>query len=371
MILHLIVESQFTDYVINQFSAPEMHSEVVVIHAENYIKHKFQIDKVRVVAPYSEEFNQLMSSLNNYSAVVLHGLFQPWCETVLRNVPSNVKVAWVFWGGEIYGRKDLRERFLSKRSKWLLRIQKVKQGIKNRKKTECYELPFELYHRIDYCLTDVHEDFEFVKAYSGFDAKELWYNYYSIDETIGDLRDQTVDGNNIIIGNSCTLECNHLDGFNAVKCFYDERSKIFVSLSYGEPWLRNLLFRKGKRLYGDRFHPLVDFMARDEYNRIIKSCAVVIMPHYRPQAFGNILTALWLGSRVYMSEKSPLYAFFKRIGVIIFSVETDLKKSKRTRVNPLSADERDQNRKLIASLYDVDVMRKKNMEIVRTLEKRE
>ena len=51
MILHLIVESQFTEYVINQFSAPEMHSEVVIIHAENYIKHEFQKEKVRVVIP--------------------------------------------------------------------------------------------------------------------------------------------------------------------------------------------------------------------------------------------------------------------------------------------------------------------------------
>lgn len=370
MILHLIVESQFTDYVINQFSAPEMHSEVVIVHVENYIKHDFQKDKVRVVFSDTEDFEKLLASLTNYSAVVLHGLFQPWCETVLRNVPSNVKVAWVFWGGEIYGRKDLRERFLSKRSKWLLRIQKVKRGIKQRKKTDCYELPYELFHRIDYCLTDVHEDFEFVKAYSGFDAKELWYNYYSINETLGDLRDQSIEGNNILIGNSCNLECNHLDGFRAAKKIFDKNYEIIVPLGYGEPWLRNLLLRKGKCLFGNRFHPLVDFMSRDEYNRIIKSCAVVIMPHYRPQAFGNILTALWLGSRVYMSEKSLLYAFFKRIGMNVFSIEIDLEKTRQANISPLSAEEREWNRKVIASIYDKGVMKGRIREIVELLEKR-
>ena len=200
MILHLIVESQFTDYVINQFSAPEMHSDVVIIHVENYIKHEFQKDKVRVIIPFSEDFKRLLSSLVHYSAVVLHGLFQPWCETILRNVPENVKVAWVFWGGEIYGRQDLRESFLSKRSKMLLRLHEFKL-VMDKKKDFHYELPKELFQRIDYCLTDVHEDFDFVKSYCDFDAKELWYNYYSVDETLGELHNQSVEGDNIFIGN--------------------------------------------------------------------------------------------------------------------------------------------------------------------------
>lgn len=360
MILHLIVESQFTDYVINQFSAPEMHSEVVIIHAENYIKHDFQKDKVRVVVPYSEDFNNLISSFGDYSALVIHGLFHPWCEFVLRHVPEKVKIAWVFWGGEVYSRKDLRASFLSSRSKRLLRLHQWMQRLKHKKPIPHFELPKELFQRIDYCLTDIHEDYEFVKSYCGFEAKELWYNYYSIDETLGDLRNQTVNGNNILIGNSCNLECNHWDGFRAAKKLQGEDTQIIVPLSYGEPWLRRMLLKIGKSMFGKRFRPLVDFMPRDEYNKIIESCAVVIMPHYRPQAFGNILTALWLGSRVFMSERSHLFKFYKRIGLHVFSIENDLKREK---VSPLPSDEREENRRIIASLYDKEIMREqiKNM----------
>ena len=375
MILHLLIysegtERQFARYVINQFSSPDCCSEFAImtslVVSESFPKES----SVKVVDPGNEEaMAGFLGSLDSYSAVILHGLFEPWCETVLRHVPPHVKVAWAFWGGEIYGRSDLSKAFLSKRSKRLLRLRQLKLRLKNKKQEKHFELPVELFKRIDYCLTDIHEDYEFVKSYCGFEAKELWYNYYSIEETLGDLRDKTVDGNNILIGNSSTLECNHLDGFDAARKIGGHGSRVIVPLSYGESWLRVSLLRIGKCMFGERFHPLVDFMPREEYNKIISSCAVVIMPHYRPQAFGNLLTALWLGAKVVMSEKSLLYAFFRRIGIIVFSIETDLKKANHFEPVPLSDEERQANRTLIASLYNKEVMACRNKELVEVLER--
>lgn len=371
MILHFLSDDIFSNYVIGQFSSPEMQSDFVVMSTTGKLENLQHTGSAFIMNPYHKgSMQKLIGSLHNYSAIVLHGLFYPWCEVVLRYVPDGVKVAWVFWGGEVYGRKEFGKTFLSKQSRKILWFRNVKLFLKKKKGTAQYEIPRELFRRIDYCLTDIHEDFEFVNAYAKSNMKEVWYNYYSVDETIGDMRDQFVEGNNILVGNSCTLACNHLDGFKAVRRIHDEDSEIVVPLSYGESWLRNLLLKKGRRMFGNRFHPLVDFMPRDEYNRIIKSCAVVIMPHYRPQAFGNLLTALWLGSRVYMSEKSLLYAFFKRIGVIVFSIETDFKKTKIQGVHPLSSEERELNRKLIASIYDKGVMKERNREMVELLEKR-
>ena len=370
MILHFLSDDKFSDYVISQFSGTEMCSEFVLMSGWEGIKYIKDVDKVVRVSPYEKgEMASLIASLKNYSAIIFHGLFFPWCETVLRNAPDHVKIAWVFWGGEIYGRKDLCDSFLSKRSKWLLCIRDLKRGLRKQKRAGSYELPLELFNRIDYCLTDVHEDFEFAKVYTQSNMEEVWYNYYSIDETIGDLKNQSVEGNNILVGNSCTLMCNHLDGFKAAKKLYNDNTEIVVPLSYGEPWLRNLLLKRGTRMFGKRFRPLVEFIPRDEYNKIIKSCAVVIMPHYRPQAFGNILTALWLGCRVYMSEKSLLYTFFKRIGMNVFSIEIDLEKTRQANISPLSAEEREWNRKVIAAIYDKGVMKGRIREIVELMEK--
>lgn len=369
MILHFLSDEKFSDYVIGQFSEPEMRSEFVLMSSSESRKY-FQNDgAVKQVNPNDvEDMACLVGSLGHYSAVVLHGLFFPWCETVLRNVPNDVKVAWVFWGGEIYGRKDLKDSFLSKRTKLLFGIHQLKKRIEGKEGNESFELPLELYNRIDYCLTDIHEDFEFVASYTQSRMEEVWYNYYSIDETIGKLRNQCVEGNNILVGNSSSLTCNHLDGFRVAKRIYNENSEIIVPLSYGESWLRNCLVKKGMRMFGHRFHPLVDYMPRNEYNKLIKSCSVVIMPHYRPQAFGNIITALWLGSRVYLSEKNPLYAFFKRIGITLFSIETDINQTKNPKVLSLLSEEREENRKILASLYGKSVMGRKNQELVMMLD---
>ena len=167
---------------------------------------------------------------------------------------------------------------------------------------------------------------------------------------------------------SSSLECNYIDGLKALKRLNLTSSvKVFAPLSYGDSWIRNEISRRGKRMLGNRFHPLIEFLPRDEYNRIIVSCSTVVMPHFRPQAFGNILTALWLGARVFLSENNVLFAYFKRIGAVIFSIEHDLKESNPYVLSPLSENDVFQNRKAIKAFYSKDVMHIKNIEFVNTL----
>jgi len=368
MILHLLFDDKFGEYAVRQFSEPGMYSEFVVVTHSDAPDCSQKYGGLKVVFEDQESFLHLLRRLGEYKAIVLHGLFYPWQERVLREVPKDVKVAWVFWGGDIYGRKDIADHYLSSSSKRLRFKQNLKRYIKCRKAFDQYEVPFELLKRIDFCLTDIPEDFVFVKKYLKTDIKELWYNYYSVEETIGDLMNSRCSGNNVLLGNSSSLECNYIDGLKALKRLNLTSSvNVFAPLSYGDSWIRNEISRRGKRMLGDSFHPLIEFLPRDEYNQIIVSCSTVVMPHYRPQAFGNILTALWLGSRVFLSEKNVLFAYFKRIGTVIFSIEHDLKESNPYVLSPLSENEVFQNRKAIKAFYSKDVMHHKNIELVNTL----
>ena len=368
MILHLLFDDKFAGYAIQQFSEKEMCSELVLVAHSGSPNCSHKYAGVRVVFEDQDEFLTLLRRLGDYKAIILHGLFYPWQERILRAVPEYVKVAWVFWGGDIYGRNDIVDNYLSFTSKRLKWNQTLKRLIQLHRANNQYEVPIELLRRIDYCLTDISEDFAFVKKYLDTDIKELWYNYYSVEETLGDLMFSRCNGNNVLLGNSSNLTCNHVDGLMAIKRMNLSSSQIvFAPLSYGEPWLRKEITIKGMRMFGKRFCPLTVFQPRSEYNQIIQSCSVVVMPHYRPQAFGNILTALWMGSRVFLCEKNVLFAYFKRIGAIVFSIEHDLKTPNLQSMLPLTDEEIMQNQRAIKEFYGRDIMHKRNIELVQVL----
>jgi len=369
MILHLFFDDKFADYAIQQFQEIDNSSHfVVVLDNETEIKHIKQTDKIELVVFNSTEYHDLLMHLSAYSAIVVHGLFFPWQEQIILSAPENIKIAWVFWGGEIYSREELKKKYLSTLSKFILFLKKTKDLRKNLiHNTKKYFPNKGTFKRINYCLTDVEEDFDLVKSKFNPDMLALWYNYYSIEETTGELRFLQTNGKNILIGNSGTLENNHLNAFLKLRKFNLNHSKIIVPLSYGESWIIRLLEKIGSFLFKDKFLPLAQFIERNEYSKILLSCSIVIMPHYRPQAMGNILTTLWLGSKVYLSNRNPLSAYFKKLGIHIFSIENDLNPSNRKALLPLEKEKVEQNRKILLQQYGMENMLEKTKIIVNTL----
>ena len=366
MILHLVTDEQFTDYAIMQFSAPEMESEFVLIPSNHENWKMDHADKCTIIQQYSPEFEALLNSLDQYSGIILHGLFWPnWQKPILDRVPENVKVAWMFWGGEIYGRKDISSTFLAPITKLMSRL----HSFKNRTKTIiANELPLNAYQRIDYCLTDMREEEEFAKQYTGATFKHLWYNYYSIEETIGSLNNKQCKGANILIGNSASVKNNHVDIFWVLWKYGLLRNmkdrKVIMPLSYGGPWVHNLVKKVGKFVLGKRLRVLDTYLPREEYNALMLSCSTLILGYLEPAAQGNIITALWLGMRVYLSERSFAYQYFNRIGCAIYSIEKDLKNYGYA---PMEQKVVEQNRAVLKEWYSKENMHKRNLEIVKAL----
>lgn len=367
MILHLLFDDKFGEYALRQFSGESMCSEFVIVAHSNTPDCSYKYQGVRIVLEDKDEFKILLQHLGDYKAIILHGLFYPWQESVLRAVPDAVKVAWVFWGGDIYGRKDFWNGSLSFSSKCMIVIRNLKRFIRNRRNAFPYEIPFSCLQRIDYCLTDIPQDYVCVLNYLKKPVKQLWYNYYSIEETIDELAQERIRGNNILIGNSCTIQCNHMDGFRVISRLNTGTADIIVPMSYGDSWLRKQLLSLGKYFFGKHFKPLTAFLPRNQYNQIITSCSVAVMPHYRPQAFGNILTALWLGSRVYLSEKNPLLCYFRDLGTEVFSIERDLNKKNPSVLSPLSDEEVRKNRQVLSMVYGKERMHQRIFDIVNEL----
>ena len=328
MILHLLTDEKFTDYVIRQFAGPEMLSEFVLIPSNNALHLVKSIDKCRIVNSRSGAFRDLLDVLGTYTGIVLHGLFwSEWQRQVLEAVPSHVKVAWVCWGGEIYSSKDSGYTFRAPATKFLLILRRF---IKHESLSSDWEVPRSLYKRLDYCTTSIEEEYAYAKTFFQCEMRHIWYTYYSIEETVGKLMNERCHGNDVWLGNSASVCNNHLDILLLLarrKCRSQlEGRKVVTPLSYGEPWMRSLVSRIGRVLFGEFFKPLKSFLPRDDYNSLMLNCSTMIIGATEPLAQGNIITALWLGMRVYLSEKSMSYLFFKRIGVVVFSLERELSK---------------------------------------------
>lgn len=330
MILHLLTDDKFSDYVIEQFSAMEKAVDFILISHADKIEHIHTPEKVQIVNPtIKSEMMSLLMRITKCDAVVLHGLSYWWQEWLLPQIPENINVAWFLWGGEIYGQPDLAESFYAPISKLIYRLHGCFRN------QEDYAFPKQLIKRANYCLTSEVEEVDFVNKYLHTNLPHLWYTYYSIEDTVGALIGMRCDGNNIFFGNSAGIANNHFDTLVQLKKVGIGDREIITPLSYGSQWERNICVKFGKFLFGKKFKPLLSFMPRSEYNAQMLSCSIMIQPHWRPNAHGNIITALWLGMRVYLSERNIEYAFFKRIGCVIYSIEKDLKRNNPNVVSPM------------------------------------
>lgn len=348
MILHLLTDDKFADYAIEQFSSFPETSEFVVIAFTSDFKYIKNNEKVIYIKWNKDDIDSLISSLSKYSGVVFHGMFYPWQEDIINNLDKQ-KIAWMFWGGEIYGRDEVSNTFLAPKSKLLLQLYNIKNRLQGKKQDTIYSLPVELYKKVDYCLTDMQNEFDYAKQLLDNQMQMIWYNYYSIEDTVGSLINSRSTGKDVFLGNSCTIENNFLEAFYTLRRLRLNNNRVIVPLSYGSPWLKNILLKLGKLYFKKNFLPLIDFLPREEYNSYMTNCGVMIMNHYRPQAQGNIITGLWLGMRVFLSKKNITYQYFKDNGIILYSIEDDL--NKNIELNPLNDEELQHNRAILYRLY--------------------
>ena len=368
MILHLLTDDKFTDYVINEFSASEMKSELVLIPSNNAMNLVEQKDKCRVVRQFSAEYHQLKQELSNYTAILFHGLMcGSWQNDILASIPSSVHIAWMVWGGEVYSRQEMFLQFMQPISRLIYKI----HSCKRHQKSSNNEIKFELFQKIDFCLTNMPEEYEYVKRFINKDIKYIWYNYYSIEETISSLVDKRCQGSNVWIGNSAAEKNNHIDIFLHMKRRLSHKQissrDYIIPLSYGAPWWKNIVLKVGHLIFKNRMIPLLDFISRDEYNAKMLSCSTMIIGYLQPAAHGNLMTALWLGMRVYLHESSMDYHYFKRIGCIVFSIEKDMTCANNHVFDLLSDAEVAQNRSALLEWYSMQNMHRRNLELVNIL----
>ena len=317
----------------------------------NFVK-KFS-DRIKFLA--KGEIIEYLST-NDFDALILHslGVLPP---QIVAKIPQSIKVFWFGWGYDIYNfpfhHPFLKWNLYKPHTKDYLKPSHYHKARQLASKVKYYLLGNDYYYqkalqRIDYFSGVVDFEYDLMSQNPKFRAAKVMFSYTDL----GDLEPydknefETCNSDNILVGNSAAPTNNHLDLLGRLKKFDLKGRKLIIPLSYGgsNEYVQTVvnLYRDA---FGDNVVALTDFMPRNEYKKYILSCGASFFFMERQQAIGNIHLLLKNGSKVFLSENNPIFDYYNKIGIKIFSAERDPLTSE------LSAADIENNRRILIKTH--------------------
>ncbi len=277
----------------------------------------------------TEEVRQL---LRIGDKIILHSLFIPKVVAYFSIHPYLLKKTyWISWGGDIEPfteqRKDLKAYLYESMRRFVIK-------------------------RFAGIGTLVNADFKKIcekyfvrgKHYRAIYLNQLLVNesklYFNAD----------VESNEekcILLGNSATESNRHIEALEFLEKFKHKPLKIICPLSYGNMEYRELVKKKGKELFGDKFCPLEEFLNEKAYYRLLGTVDAGIFNNDRQQALGNIYALLIQGKKLYLRKGTPMWdELVEEDKVKIYNVE-HLKNMEFVELDEMPDETRKSNSELI------------------------
>lgn len=363
-IVHLCQDQKWTGgaYYLFEKAFPKKNNYIVIKPSDKSLKHITFINPL--VETTIDKFNSIAAQmLENASIIVLHGLNTNHAIVASKHVIRK-KILWLTMGAEIYGNPYIyNERIIGVKTEALRREIAIrfylKEGIrqvlmslkfgKTLSKKDGHKLIAKVAKDIDYVGAFYRGRVEMLKRLGTIkeNAKFQSFSYYPLEYIVNSREDINVQGENVLLGNSASYTNNHLEAIDKLADLELGCRKIYTPLSYGNNHYANEIIKYGKRKLKHNFSPLIDFLSLSDYNKLIQSCGIVIMNHYRDQGVGNILSTLYRGSKLFMSERSAVYEYLKSIGCVVFCIEQDLDVNNKDVFKLLQLDQIDHNRSIL------------------------
>jgi hypothetical protein len=304
MILHLCVPEKFTrqfiEFTVEHFDT-QSHKFLFQV-TENELRERDPATYAAITSGtfpfevffYEGEKSRILRNLKlvfemyRCEKIIIHGLFLFYrMAHFLANCPFLLRKSyWVMWGGDFYFLEDT--------------------DVLTRK----------IIRKMGHLLTFLPGDVQYVRKHYGATGKHIdclgypsnVFQHFTVPPKIGStLRIQ--------VGNSANPTNHHREVLKVLAEFKDRDIEIVCPLSYGEPDYRERVISVGKRLFADKFVPLVEFLPFEEYRELLASIDIAIFNHNRQQGMGNIISHLGLGHKVYLrSDQSP-WKFLTGIGL--------------------------------------------------------
>lgn len=382
MNLHITGDDKFIDFFITDIeklglvASNDFLVYTVGGRPLKYVKSE-RIQKITLNSSEWEVF--FKESVQKYDRIFIH-YFDGVLFHIVKYIPVTTKVIWCFYGND--GFLYFPENYFLQKLTW-----RLSKRITSRNKEIIFKMFYPLYllnrklfllkrqgimkaafRRVDYFANYLVTDYELIKERMGLNFKHIEVTLTSLETMISMESDRMNNeaifhGASILIGNSATNTNNHPDIFERLGKLDMAGRKIYCPLSYGNDNYAGIIEAAGKEKFGKDFIPLRDFMPLDKYNSILKDCGYVFMNHDRTQGASNVIVSLYNGAKVFLSNKSGLYHFLKKLGVKVFSVQDDINAEGNIFI-PLAKEDILRNRKLIYDYYNEQKHEKRLLEVL-------
>lgn len=369
MILHFVIDGKLTDQFIDNFLSVSDKNYFLVFGTDQTSDFKRITRKGDFLSAYNEKEDDINNIIHRLDAkaIILHSLSYEFARTV-NKIKSKIPICWAAWGYDVYNLPRIEPQIYGPKTnkflltsnpgtlfkRMILKDDFLRKWIFDGLYTKDNQIStiYEAHKHIDFFMTFIEDDYKLFSKFYQNDFTFLYATFSSIDQYLAGYRELTVlpDAENILLGNSFSPSSNYLDALPVISKVKCKLRRVYVVLSYGINEKHRLkVLSTGRKVLSNKFCPILDFIPRADYIRLLQTCSTGIFNHYRQQAMGNIIAMLYMGSRVYLSIKNPAYSYFLRNGIKVYCFEKDFTEYGISR---LGKDIVNKNRLQLDSIFD-------------------
>ncbi len=363
-VLQIISDLKFLNGI-DAFEGDYFINEVIAFKSnDNYVINNKDI----LYVDYNKDCEKIvLSKCENKDLIIIWGL--DYIKSYIVNkIPQNIKIAWYFFGYELYKKKP--ELFLSEKTIKVIKNRTLRNKIKNllikgRHYSENIEFQKAI-KRINFFLCLSKNEYDFLGSLNYdlplFIQRPLKYIQKEYISFIDYNKKNT-----ILIGNSKNYFNNHIDILEIIN--ENKKTNYFefiLPFNYGTNNKLYINYIKKLIKKSPNIKLLTDFLPYDDYNKLINQSCAAVYNSYRQMAGGNILLGLMNGVKIYLNTNNTLYTMYKDNGMKIFTID-DFKTDLENNNLKLSYDDMIYNFNILKKMYDEYPIEKFQLELYKNI----
>lgn len=331
-IVHLINDNgPFLSWIKEMFNREEISNEYVIINSKGNNERNQNND---FHCNLTKKGQEAALEILNKNEIAIHYFLDYTKSDLILKSNTTVKHYWYFFGADVYQQLNIfrKKIYGVETQRWMrfsltyrfrLELRAIKQLILRQRATPKVKL-LKSFQRIEKVLWYVEDEIKWIN--SKIKTPEFqFFKFFNFENIFPfDSSQLNESSNTILIGNSATLENNHLDVLKVFEKYGLHDVNVFLPLSYGNVLkYKSKVINKYASFFGDKLHIQESTLPLNDYYSNLNGCPTAIMYHYRQQALGNIFYLIANGTKIYLSKNNILLNWLKKNNLKVYCFEDE------------------------------------------------